>query len=458
MIARQPPFHAATAQLHPPQHWAATSQPRARFAVGRSNEFALKFLIAALFLPEGLSFFLGDFRLSVARLFIIVLTIYATMQCFHKRVNGVFVSSDLYALAAGFWMIFAATIVQGPADGLKSGGVLALEFTGAYWVFRHLLGHPDSSVRVIAFASKLLFPIVAVGLLDPLTNTLFTYEITKALTGYWMPSWDWAQETLADTMFRKGLVRAMGPLEHSILFGAVCAWFGTLALCTFPSRLVGWSIAATAVVGILASQARGPLVAYILCVGLVAFYYATNRFYARWKVLGSLCLVGIVVLCLASGKPLATVLNLSGIDPATRWSREAIWEAVVPLLLHESPIFGLGIGQDWDWQMYGLQGDSVDAMWLRIAMTMGVPASLLVLLTLISGYWSGPLDRSPYLSREERRLSVALGIVTFATIFLGFTVHFWGTCWILMGVFAGIRANLVEARVCRNRIEVSIER
>jgi hypothetical protein len=452
VIARPPPFHSATAQLHAPQHWAATRQPRASVAVGSSNERALKLLIAALFLPEGLSFFFGDFRLSVARLLIIVLTIYATAQYVEKRANSVFVPSDLFAVAAGLWMIIATTIMQGPADGLKSGGIMALEFTGAYWVFRHLLGPLDSSVRVVAFATKLLFLIVALAVLDPLTNKLFTYETVKALTGYSAPAWEWAKETFADTMFRKGIVRAMGPLEHSILFGTVCAWFGTLAICTFPSRLVGWSIAAMAIVGILASQARGPLLGYAISLALVAYYYVTIRFYARWKVLGSLFLIGIIVVCLASGNPLATLLNFSGIDPATRWNRQAIWEAIVPMLLQQSPVFGLGPGAEWNWQVYGgLYGDSVDAMWLRIAMITGIPASFLVLFTLIGAYWNGPLDRSPYLSREERRLSVALGIATIAAIFLGFTVHFWGTCWVLLGVFAGIRANLVEARACRHR-------
>jgi hypothetical protein len=38
-----------------------------------------------------------------------------------------------------------------------------------------------------------------------------------------------------------------------------------------------------------------------------------------------------------------------------------------------------------------------------------------------------------------------LGIVAVIVVFLGFTTHFWGTCWILLGVFAGIRANLAES-------------
>jgi hypothetical protein len=455
VIERQPQIHPAVALPHALGLRNVVKRPQAGTTKRSSDEVALKWLIAALFLPEGLSFFVGDFRLSVARLLIIVLTFQATARYFQKLTKTVFVPSDLFAIAAGLWMIIATLGAQG-VDGLKSGGIMALEFTGPYWIFRHLLGPADSSVRIIAFSSKLVFLIVAVAELDTLTGQLFTYETVKALTGYSINAYDWAKAIQADAFYRGGIVRAMGPMEHSILFGTVCAWFGTLAMCTFPSRFIGWSVAPTALLGMIASQARGPLLAYVLSLALVAFYYLTSHFYARWKVLGAVCLLGIVFLFTLSSNPLYTLLGYSGISAETGWYRQAIWEAVVPLVM-QSPVFGMGVTDQWNWQAAGLAGDSVDAMWLRVAMVMGIPGSLLVLFTMIGGYWNGPLDRSQYLSREERRLSVALGIVTIASVFLGFTVHFWGACWILLGIFAGMRANLVEARICRHRARSSAD-
>lgn len=437
------------ARLHSQAQWQRAKQTGGDFAAGGS-EVALKCLIVLLCLPEGFSFFIGDFRLSWARLFIIILTLYAAAQYVQR--SRVFVASDGFAAAAGFWMILAAIVVQGPSAGLKSGGIIALEFSGAYLIFRTLLSGVDGSVRVVAFAGKLLFLIVALAVLDPLTNKPFTYETVKAVTGYTIPGYEFAKATLADTMYRKGLVRAMGPFEHSILFGSICAWIGTLAICTFPARLIGWSTAIVALLGILASQARGPLLAYAISLALVTYYYVCNRFSAKWMALGGLGLLGLFVVILGSSNPLASLMNLSGIDSTTLWNRQAIWEAVVPLLMQQSPTFGLGVDVEWDWYRYGLYGESVDSMWLRIAMTLGIPASVLVMFTMIGGYFSGSLDKSPYLSREEQRLSVALGIVTFAAIFIGFTVHFWGTCWVLLGAFAGMRANLVAARAYRRKI------
>jgi hypothetical protein len=81
----------------------------------------------------------------------------------------------------------------------------------------------------------------------------------------------------------------------------------------------------------------------------------------------------------------------------------------------------------------------------------GIPGSLLMFLTMAGAFWLGPVDRSNLLSREERLLSVALGIVVTVATFLGFTVHFWGVCWMLLGAFGGMRANLAECAILRRR-------
>jgi hypothetical protein len=68
----------------------------------------------------------------------------------------------------------------------------------------------------------------------------------------------------------------------------------------------------------------------------------------------------------------------------------------------------------------------------------------------------GSVDKSPYLTPEERRLSVALGIAVAMTVVLGFIVHFWGICWILIAALAGIRAHLAEAAIIRGRLRGSL--
>jgi len=415
-----------------------------------TTELWIKALIAALFLPEGLSFFIGDFRLSLARVLIIILTGTAIVRFLQSTNRSVTVPSDVFAIMTGLWMIIAPSITDG-GDGLKGGGMLALEFSGAYLIFRNLLSARDSAVRVVFFLCTMIVVIVPLAVLDPLSDRLVVYETVRGLTGYSKGAFDWAKQVHSETMYRHGLVRAMGPLEHSILFGAACAWLGTIAACTFSPKPFGILIAVVACVGIAASQAQGPLVAYALSLSLMFYYFITKRMVTRWKIIGIIFCACLGFIFLFSANPVATLLGLGGVNPETGWYRQAIWQAVTPFVM-EKPIFGMGLSEEWDWQSSGaLVGASVDAMWLRLAMMLGIPGTLLVFLTMTGSYLLGSIDRSSFLSHAERRLSVGLGLATVAAIFLGFTVHIWGTCWVLLGAFAGMRGGLAAAHKLRGK-------
>ena len=416
------------------------------------TELFLKLLLVAIFLPEGLSFFLGEFRLSVARVMILLSSIAAISQM-ARRAGAratVRVPSDILAPLAGVWMVMVATVMDG-LDGFKQAGMATIEFVGAYWTFRYLLGPVDSSVRVARFGCKLMILIVGIALLDPLTNKLFTYEFVKGITGYVKIGYEDALALRSETLFRDGVIRAMGPLEHSILFGAVCAWFATVAFVTFRLQLFGWGVAAIALIGVWFSQAKGPLLGYLIALALAILYSTTPRFTARWKVVGLSVTAVLLTVFIFSGSPVATLVRLSGLSPEAAWARQAIWDTAGPVVLG-SPIVGIGLLGDWNWQAHGaLVSSSVDAFWLATAMSYGIPGSALILLTIASACGLGSIDKSPHLTPEERRLSVALGIVITIIVFLGFIVHFWGICWILIAVFAGMRANLAETAVLRGR-------
>jgi Mg/Co/Ni transporter MgtE len=44
----------------------------------------------------------------------------------------------------------------------------------------------------------------------------------------------------------------------------------------------------------------------------------------------------------------------------------------------------------------------------------------------------------------ESRIGTVLGVVMVLIIYMGFTVHFWGSVWILVGLLTGLRASLGE--------------
>jgi hypothetical protein len=411
------------------------------------HEFRLKLILVALLLPEGTSFFIGDFRLTAARVLLIVFSIAAVID-YRRRPVRTFLMSDLWALTASLSMLIAGAVTEG-FTGLKGAGIGAVEFAGCYYVFRYSLAPMNSSVRVVRFACKAVIIVVAIALLDPLTGKLATYEFTKALTGYTKPAVEAEFAVHAESLFRDGLVRAAGPLEHSILFGCVCVWFGTLAFFTFPRRLFGWAVAIIAGVGLWFSQARGAWVAYLMAFTLAGYYIATKSLRWRWRLIGTAMGLFLAVVFIGSGAPVATLMRIGGLSPSAAYYRQVIWATAGPMLMN-SPF--VGIGSSWDWLSNSdLFGPSVDAFWLQNSMNYGIPASLFVFLTMITPFWRHPLDNVTSLSAEEQRLSVALGIVTTTCLFMGFIVHFWGVCWILLGAFAGARASLVEAATLRSQ-------
>jgi hypothetical protein len=420
---------------------------QARVSASAAAEIPLKLILVALFLPEGLSFFVGNFRLTLARLLILVFFTRAIVRYF-RAPTRIFVPSDFFAFATFLWMLLASVVTDG-LEGLKGATMVAVEFVGCYYIVRTTLIAPNSSVRIIMFTCEVFIIVIAIALLDPLTGKLFSYEFTKSITGYTKIAVEEGLATQSDSLYRNGLIRAMGPLEHSILFGCACAWFGTLAYFVFPYRFFGWSVAGFAAVGLWFSQARGAWLAYIIALALSGYSLITNRFPTRWKLIGAAIAVLLIAVITMSGAPIATLMRLGQISPEAAYYRQAIWETAGPLVIH-SPLFG--IGSSWDWQVDpNLYGSTVDAFWLQNSMTYGVPSTLFVLLTMISPFWRGPLNASPYLTPEERRLSSALGIVIVTAIFLGFIVHFWGTCWSLIGIFPALRANLVSASALRSK-------
>jgi hypothetical protein len=344
-------------------------------------------------------------------------------------------------------MIMAGCLNDGLAVGLKGSGAEALEFTGSYYMFRHLLGPVDSSVKVMKFACLAMLPVIALALLDPLTGHLFTHDFITGLTGYFKP-----YDLAGESYIRDGLFRAMGPFEHSILFASICVWFTTIALFTFRFSLVGISVASLSLVGIWFSRARGPLAVDALGVVLMVYYVLTKQYAFRWRILGALAAAWVVFVFCYSRSPVSTLVTFGGVDASAGWYREAIWATAGPMVL-ASPIIGIGqiAGENW-WQVSPvLAGPTMDSLWLVCAFNYGIPGSILIFLTIAGAFWLGPVDNASSLSESERRLSVALGIVMTLAGVLGFIVHMWGPCWVLLGVFPGIRANLAEAAIVRER-------
>jgi hypothetical protein len=386
--------------------------------------------LAIILLPEEASFYVGDLRLTVARAILLALTPISFLKLLQQAGRGTyrFVWSDALVLPAGLWMLLSVTVTEGPERALVGGGVTALEFAGTYYVARAFL---TGGGQALSLARVLSLSIAVVGLLsvlDRFAGYYVIHEVVGKITGNEI---DWRYDE------RYGSIRAAGTFEHPILLGSACT-FALLLATTLPI-FQRCFVFAGAAAGLLAAVSSAPMVGTFIGFCCLLYRRLTPGFEARWRWL--MLAAGILLALLFSihSAPFGWLIGHITIDPSTGFYRLLIWQIAGASVL-DAPIFGIGITDDWarpDWMP-----STVDSLWLRTAMMFGIPGSVMLAGCLI-GACSRRVDLArTYLSKDDRRLGLVLSLILFLYIFLGFTVHFWGTDWILMGLFAGMRAHL----------------
>jgi hypothetical protein len=234
-------------------------------------------------------------------------------------------------------------------------------------------------------------------------------------------------------------------MEHPILFGSFCAlasaplFFGSktsrgailrLALCGF---------------GCVLAVSSAPILALVITVGTIFYDRLLRSFAGRWKLLKLAFLAAVTFLCVFSNSPIEALLRRFTLDPQTAFFRLLIWQYGGAEVLNH-PWFGIGL-RDWA-RIPGMSG-SVDAIWLVQAMAFGIPAAVLLGLTLILATRKARAPRGQVFNPYLDRVSMSLTITVVSAIFIGFTVHFWGAMLTFLGLMVGLKTTMEEMRGSR---------
>jgi hypothetical protein len=400
--------------------------------------FAMKLVAVSWFLPEGLSFFVAGLRLNIIRVIFLILTPVVFARFANKLASRRyrFVWSDVFVPAAAFWMFLGPCVIYGLADSLAHSGPVVLEYLIAYMVTRVLL---EENGQALAFLSMLCVVIAFIcldALLDTLTSHYFTRDLVTQITGFQK---DWGAGS--EDAFRFGLLRAAGPIEHPILFGII-AGIGLLVAVSVKIRLRPFCIAACGI-GIVICFSSAPEQSVLLGFGLLIYGRVMAGLKFKWLLpIGGVAAFALT-LVMITNRPFGALFDLATIDPETAYYRLYIWNLVGPYVL-QSPWFGVFI-DNMEYQ------GSVDSLWLVLSLLYGIPCSILVGLSMI-GACSLPTDLArAYLGPNESRAGTVLGVAMVVIIFTGFTVHFWGSAWILVGLLTGLRAHLGELGALNRR-------
>ena len=398
----------------------------------RRASFIVKLIVFGLFLPEELSFYIFGLRLTVIRLIFLILTPFLAAKILQKVSAGRyrFIASDFFVIAAGCWLIYAPANVDDALSALNHAGPTVLEFCVGYFTTRVLLSESDAA---ISFASVfcLAVAIVAwIGTLDPLTNHRFIHDLAAQLTAPMHSFDDWSDA------YRFDLLRASGPLEHPILFGFVCA-IGLLIAVAIPVRARLFVIA-SCFLGTMISFSSAPIQVMFMGLILLAYDKLFSRLRYRWSILIGIGVAAIVAAFTFSNNPVGFVISHLTFSPESGYYREWTWH-YVDMYVAQSPWFGLGFGERPEEINH-----SIDSLWLVLSIQAGIPGAVLVGLSFLSAKPLLTGGRKPDLTADEIRLSTVIGIVLFLTLYITFTVHLWGTAWIMTGLLLGLRAHLSE--------------
>lgn len=412
----------------------------ARAQVDRVSWLA-SLLVASIFIPEAMGLILFDFRFTITRV-VLVLCLPSVIFFFGELIASGryrFIWSDAMFALTALWMIIALSHIDGLNSALKGdgGGATALEFAGSYFLIRATVRNALQAQSLVRLFCLLASIAGLFGIFDVVFDTHILRQGLAQVLGYQFYVLDHVSDPFMD--YRLGMLRAQGPMEHPILYGIMMCYALLLG-----RQLRGWRRNLCWIgcgIGLFLSLSSGPWEAFIIGVGLVV-YCKVMRVPARWTLLSVVLCLMISFIFMVMSNPFGWIFSHFMLDAQTGYFRLLIWQAAGADVL-QSPIFGIGATNGWfrpEWLT-----DTVNSLWLRDAMLFGIPGSIMVGLSMIGACIPAVRVTTANFMRvrdQDVVLATTLEIIIAITIFLGFTVFYWGSVWVAVGALSGLRASL----------------
>ncbi len=402
---------------------------------GRSWPVLPTLLAVAAMLPMGANIRPGGLVLTTPRLLLLAAAPLVVMRLARKLSTPGFriAVCDVVVVLAAIWMFLAVSMTQGVDRAAVGASVMILELCGGYFLVRSSLDRPGQAVQMARILACVIALDGVLSILDVVYERPVLHDIVGSVTGF---DQEWQQD------FRNGRMRAMGMQEHPIAFGTICA-MGALLSMVVTRGVQRIALVAGCVTGLLTSNSSAPYGGFALGCLFLIYHRVMARFPWRWQFLmvGGGLIVG--ALFVFHPTPFAFVIEHASSNKQDGYYRLFIWSLVGPLV-QASPWFGLGLESDWAARFSVL--NTIDSFWLCSAANFGIPGAVSFALILITACLR-PVRQVGAMTPLDTALGRVLGIIVFLYLYIGVTVHFWGTHWILIGVFTAMRVHLGEISV-----------
>ncbi len=157
-------------------------------------------------------FMVGDLRLSVYRIVLLVMVVPLLFLWLSGRAGRIRVA-DIALLLLCAWTVLSLAVVHGSATAIKTGGSFFYETMGAYLLARCYIRTADDFFRM----SRLLFFIVIsftpFAIIEAFTERNILLQFYNSI---------WPSYYIFSKDPRWGLQRVQAVFEHQILFGVFC--------------------------------------------------------------------------------------------------------------------------------------------------------------------------------------------------------------------------------------------
>jgi hypothetical protein len=394
-------------------------------------------LIIGIIAPFELSLYLGSIRLPphrIAILLFVVPAVYRLIAQRHLRTTAFDVLFFLYAA----WTAGVLIKHEGLGSGGEFGGALALESFGGYAIARAYIRDERSFVATIRLLFGAMFVVGAIALIESVSGELFLRSWLQKLTGVYYR---------IKIEERLGLTRATAVFEHPILYGTFCA--SLFSFAWFLSRsYVGKGMCSGIVAGsTFLSLSSAPLLCIMVQFTMIVWEKLSRPLRYRAAITIVLAVITYAIVEIASNRSAieAIVLRVT-IDAWTAYYRLQIWTYGLENVWSH-PFFGIGRG-DWS-RVWWMSSSSVDAFWLVIMMRVGIPAPVLLGLSMILLVWGVYRGTHRNASRAVRDIAYAWMISILALVFVALTVHYWNAIhayfFMLLGMGGWIADPLARA-------------
>lgn len=388
-------------------------------------------LVLALMMPPEVRINLAGQTIYAYRMAWLLLTPWVMMRLLRGEIDWRF--NDLLVFLGSTWVTFSFILIYGAETGIPSGAGVTLDLLIPYIIARLSISNLQDLRRALVALCPAFLVVAFLMPLEAVLHERFVRDTATAVFGRLGGSefgMDSAFAVATDTRF--GFLRAMGPFSHPILAGV---FFASLLPLYHWSGLRSWPRICGMVAGssaIFTFSSAAILAIFLFLIFAIYDFIKKNVSFLNWQIfIGALSAAGVVAHVL-SEKGLISVLIRLTFSPATGYYRLAIWENGVASV-ERNPWFGIGYDR---FEAYAWMGDSIDAHFLNIAVRHGLPAAMLIFVSVLIAIFGCAMAASR--SKEpDYSLFVGLAVTMAMLAIVAFSVTYFGGMLIWFMILVG---------------------